>query len=373
LGRFDEDAATDSARAIQDYNQNVEQANRDGKLAQKEANDKYRQKELEDERKFQEDMRKLQEDFLYGLEDALRERDARQVLRLIDKYNMDKTAMENENALRKAAASENKALEDADKKTQLDEKLRVMAEEQTLKMQRMADDSKLKRDRMEEDHKLEMARMQEQLTERLQLAADKMAEELGLNAEGAKAIFDLLSEYYGTDGALAKLTEGGYAAMLGNASGFLGALQGIVGQYQGIMAGMAGGAGAASTLGARSSYYSTSGLNNAPVSTYGLDQNKDDEYIPGYAKGGQFIATRPRKIMVGEGGQPELVQITPMSQIATGQGGSSGANGINGFSGQNGQTQISVSVDLSPDLEARVVNKSLDGMTDVISKVRRSK
>jgi len=366
LARFDQDALTDQNRAIQDYNLNVAQAVRAGNVAKKEANDKYHQKELEDERKFQESMRKLQEDFLYNLEDALRERDARQVLRLIDKYNMEKEAAINENSIRKEAAAENQKIEESERKAQLDEKLRVMAEEQALKMQRMNEDSALKRKRMEEDHLLEMNRMREQMDERLQEAANKMAEEYGLNAEGAQAIYDLLSKYYGTDGALAALTDQGYNAMLGKAQGFLTTLSGVIAQYSAMVASISGGFGGGYSPGM--AQYGISPHGSVTPPSGGGSSN-----VKAYAKGGQFVATRPQQIMVGEGGQPELVQVTPMSQIANGINSTSGQNGANGLSGQNGNTQISVSVDLSPDLEARVVNKAMDGTANVISKIRRGK
>lgn len=349
LARFDEDAARERLDIIEDYNLNVAQAIRKAKLSQKEANDKYRQKELEDERKFQEQMRQLQENFLYNLEDALRERDARQVLRLIDKYNMEKQALINENELRKKAAEENKQREDEERKSNLEETLRTLAEEHAIRLQRFDEESAIKRQRMEEDHAIEMERLRAQLDERIQEAANKIAEEYNVNAEGAQAIYDLLNEYYGTDGALAQLTASGYASMLGQANGFLSALTGVISQYSSMMS------AAATIMPAQQSLYDA--------------YNQPGDY-EGYAKGGQFIATRPKKIMVGEGGEPELVTVTPLSQLGTGQNGISGANGLNG---NNGQTQISVMVDLSPDLEARVIEKSLDGAAEVISQVRRSK
>ena len=159
--------------------------------------------------------------------------------------------------------------------------------------------------------------------------------------------------------------------MLGNAQGFLDQLAGIIGQYQGLMAGMAhplqpvyNGAGA--TPHPLQPVYNGAGATpDAPPPPSGP--------FSGYAKGGQFVATRPQKIVVGEGGQPELVQITPMSNIAKGINGKGGISGANGYNGNSGQTQISVSVDLSPDLEARVINKAMDGTADVISKIRRVK
>jgi hypothetical protein len=44
---------------------------------------------------------------------------------------------------------------------------------------------------------------------------------------------------------------------------------------------------------------------------------------------------------------------------------------LNGGGGVNGQ--IRVVVDLSPDLEGRIVEKSMDGVADVMARVGRSK
>jgi hypothetical protein len=131
-------------------------------------------------------------------------------------------------------------------------------------------------------------------------------------------------------------------------------LFGIIAQYNAALAGAAGSSGSSGNY----NWVTAGGGGGEPLAL---------------AEGGQFIATRPQKILVGEGGQPELVQVTPLSQIASGQAAANGAGGINGLGGANGQTQISVMVDLSPDLEARVINRSLEGAADVIAQVRRGK
>jgi hypothetical protein len=211
------------------------------------------------------------------------------------------------------------------------------------------------------------------MDERLLEAANKMAEELGLNQEGAQAIYDLLQSYYGTDGSLAALTSQGYAAMLANAQGFLGGLMGIVGQYQGLMAGMAGmqiyQQSERGSLSAASPFLGSSsgagGTQNPPV------QNRPTpgpNRIPQYASGGQFIATRATPFIAGEAG-PEMVTVTPLSQIMD----SASITGQAGTRGAAGQTQISVTVDLSPDLEARVIDNALEGASNVIAQVRRAK
>jgi hypothetical protein len=45
------------------------------------------------------------------------------------------------------------------------------------------------------------------------------------------------------------------------------------------------------------------------------------------ATGADFIADRPTRLLVGEGGQGERVQVTPLSQGGGGSSSSTGANG----------------------------------------------
>lgn len=364
LGRFDQDTLREREDMVEDYNLNVLQTQRQFALRRKEAEDKYRQREIQDERRFQEQMRQLREKFLYNLEDALRERDARQVLRLIDQYNMERQALINENALRKKDQAEQQQQERDQLKAEEAERLRVMAEEFALKMQRYDEESAIKRQRMEEDHAIEMARLKEQQAEIIEAAAYKIAEEYGLNEQGAQALYNLLNQYYGSSGALATLTANGYNSMLMQASTFLSQIATVIAQYQGMMAGAA----------ASISPYSSPGGGYIPGG-YSSPQNTTPmggRIIPGYAEGGQFVATKPRVIAVGEGGESELVTITPLSQLGSMRN-IQPVNGMNGMDGRNGQTQITLDMNLSPDLEARVVRKSMDGTAAVIERINRSK
>lgn len=359
LSRFDEDTAREREQIVEDYNLNVEQTTRQFALRRQEAEEKYRQRELEAERRFQENLRQLREKFLYNLEDALRERDARQVLRLIDSYNMEKDQMIREEQLRKQAAAEQHALEMAELKREEEERLRVMAEEFQLKIQRYDEESAIKRQRMIEDHAIEMQKLEEQKEEILQKAAEKIAEEYGLNAEGAKALYDLLAKYYGSDGALAQLTAQGYSAMLGQSTAFLAQIAAVIAQYQSMLSAVA------------SNPFLPTGI--TPAGTTPTPIGNSPQGTQGYASGGQFVATKPRNILVGEGGEPELVTVTPLSKLASMRSHSQAVNGADGLDGRNGDFRIALDMNLSPDLEARVVQKSLDGAATVVERINRGK
>ena len=91
----------------------------------------------------------------------------------------------------------------------------------------------------------------------------------------------------------------------------------------------------------------------------------------GLAEGGSFLATTPRTIKVAEN-RPELITATPLGRpgadinklfMQSGNGGDS--------SGMGGQLELELT--LSPDLEARIVRKSLDNAANVVMKINRSK
>ena len=89
----------------------------------------------------------------------------------------------------------------------------------------------------------------------------------------------------------------------------------------------------------------------------------------GLAEGGSFLATTRQNIQVAENG-PELIQATPLGRIGADvnklfmqaamnkQGG-----------GERGMLELGVT--LSPDLETRIVRKSLDEAAEVVMKVNR--
>jgi hypothetical protein len=98
-----------------------------------------------------------------------------------------------------------------------------------------------------------------------------------------------------------------------------------------------------------------------------------------YATGGSFIASKPTLIEVGEGGESEVVTITPMSQLRSGManiGTSSSAMSYPvGYAAKDGgsENKIVLEMYLSPDLEARVVSTTLGEAADVFMDIIRSR
>jgi hypothetical protein len=79
----------------------VQEAIRKAAFRREDAERKFRERQISAERKFQEKLRQLRENFLLDLEDAVRERDARQIIRLTRQFNLRRTQMVREEKLNK--------------------------------------------------------------------------------------------------------------------------------------------------------------------------------------------------------------------------------------------------------------------------------
>jgi hypothetical protein len=79
----------------------------------------------------------------------------------------------------------------------------------------------------------------------------------------------------------------------------------------------------------------------------------------GFAEGGTLIANRPTTVTFGEKG-PEAATFSPLGRVGMDEG-KTFVSGDGG--GQSGK--MSIELLLSPDLEARIIDKSFGGMADV--------
>lgn len=333
MDRMLEDYNRSKERAQQDYNNDVQRTMEDFARKRKEAEQKYRDKEKDAEAKFQEQMRQLREKFLFNLEDALHERDARQVLRLIRQYNMDKQAMINEEALRRDSAVKEHQEEMERLRQEEADRLAQMEEEFKIKQQRAKEDYDLKVARENEEHKTDMDRLKEQIDERLKTFADKLAEELGLREGGAEEIYKVLQKYYGAGGYFDGLYDYSAKSMVSRAQQMMSLLQQIMSQYAQM----------------------TSAISGTPMLIPGLKVPKIPTIIP------PGIGSSPR--FEGKSASMSLSAIRPTALATSGLTGA--ASPMSG--------QLGVEILLSPDLEARIVENSVNNVADVITKVRRTK
>lgn len=329
--------------AQRDYNQKVEDIERDSNQSIAEAQEDAQQQERDREAEHLQRLRELREKFLFDLEDALHARDARQVLRLIRQYNADKSNLE-----------ERFKLEQEESKQKLQLKIQEIEEEKQLKLeaarreyeeklveiaigeQREREEAAIWRSRQLQDariwHQRQLQENREFLRRKLRDIAEALAAELNMNNAAAQALVGMWGS------AIAAINANVLTLSLPNGQ-------------QGTQV---VGSGAVTTWnGGDWGGYSPGNLSN----------------IPGFAEGGTFIATRPTNIMAGEKGA-ERIDVTPLS----GRGNNVGrVFGDRNAMGADGGGFIKLEMLLSPDLEARVVDTSLENVSVTLERIMNSK
>lgn len=353
MERMGEDHLRDMRDMRLDYERDVEDTLRDFNRKRADLDQKYRNNEIDNEAKFQEQLRQLREKFLFSLEDALRERDARQVLRLISQYQMDRQAAINEHNLARADRQRRHAEEMQDIAQQREDKLRELEEEYEIKRQRAEEDYQIKHDRARQDHEQTMAEIRQEIEERLQEFARAIGEEYGLKEDGVNAIYDLLNKYYGPGGMIDGLYAYSNASMIANAQAMLAAVQQIVGQYLGM-------------LGSQPIPMDLSGIQTTGRSAGNLGGSTGKKSAGKQAQGGTYLATQPTEAVFGEAG-PEIASFIPVSRL----GPSNPLASLMGGGDMGGKLEIALL--LSPDLEARITSNTLDKAGSIVTKIIRSK
>lgn len=325
------DAERDYANKISDINRNYAEKIASIEAAQWEARQQARVDEEQREREFQNKMQELKEKFLMDLDDALHERNARQILKLIKQYNLDKTQMERQHAIEEQNARET-------------ERIREESYERQKKAAQEA------RDRELEDAKLDFERKMEEL----KIQEDREVEAAVLKAN--RKLQDLEKENLDRNTLIAaglvndfNLTQ----SMLGQIDQLFTDHYGYVtGVYQAMMAMLS----QPIQLGAVTTSGTTTGT-LPPAGGIGGTEN------PGM--GGSNASSDLRSKFGGLSKLP-IISRTKMdtNRVFSGMGGS-GRNGRDGA--------LTIDLTLSPDLEARVVKNTMDKTADVITKIRRSK
>lgn len=330
IARNTEEKKQDAAR---DYAQKVEDINRDAAQAIAEAQNDFRQKELDREQEYQNKLRELREKFLFSLEDALHARDARQVLRLIRQYNLDKNNLAERHKLDKAQSKIDLAqkIEDLERERQLklenakreyDEKLQEIA----IGERRALAEAALWHSRALSDarvwHNRQLQEQRQYLQRKLQDIAAALAKELEMNGKAAQAVIDTWNK------ASAGATLSGSANNIGSGGSYVPGAGGFGGTYDSLTSGAA--------------------------------------YGGGFAEGGTLIARKPTLAMFGERGD-EAVQFTPLNR--------QGRNINQLFGDRSGVTggggSLALRIGMSPGLIAEIVDTTLDNVATTIEHIRR--
>lgn len=323
------DAERDYANTVRDILASYSQKINEIRADEAEANAKARNDELEREAEFQNKMLELKENYLMDLDEALHERDARQILRLMKQYNLDKAQAEREHEL-----DNQKAQRDAAERKREFARRRQEAEaERKAKLAEAAQDLKDKLAKLQADEEAErraanlayerkMQDLQREMHNRLALVAAALVQEFNLTKQGLDAIYQLYMHYYG---AISQIYEAMQRMLQG---------QGAIGGGGGTGGGGGGGG------------YK-------------------------YAEGGTMIADRPTTVTFGEGQGLEMATFTPLNK--TGRDVNKLFTNLSGQGGGGMDGTLEVDVTLSPDLEARIVKRSMDETAGIITRVKNSK
>jgi len=267
------------------------------------------------------EIRQLEERYLLDLEDAVRDRDARQVLNLQRRFNLEKKQRQEDYNLRQKRLKENFSIE-----------------MQEIEFQRQ-------RRRQERD-------LLEQLKNRLEALQAAADAEVAIQQDMLDRFVDALNETYGTDGPWVQYHQAAVETAQ-NAATEIHKAQGQIieslSQTEGaIRAHVRFQEEAAQRVNqAWASRYT--GLAGETVNLYGSTARQ---------RGGTVFATSPTNIMAGEG-RPERVDITPLS-AGTGQP-SAGFRG-----GGGGRVEIDLNVDASELLMVEVADQTMNDMADVL-------
>lgn len=309
-----------------DYQEDIGKVLRDEQNNLADAQKKYRLAELKAEEDFQEKMLRLREKFLFDLDDALRERDAKQVLRLIKEFNLQSQQMEREKNLEQDQRKRAFDAEIQDIQNQTARKLAELKIEYEQRMKELAIQKQRERDDAQVWYEREIEDAKRQ--------RDRKLEELraGLDAE-YKMLYDA---------AMAKLELAYFTAEAFNAAWSM--LYLLPGSSMGGYLPYPGGGGSGSKQ------YGDGG-------GYGAKQ---------YGEGGTMIAKRPTMAIFGERG-PEVASFAPLHRIGRDEGKVFGGRLPGGAS----QSSVSIELLLSSDLEHRIVDASLDATSEVVIRTLR--
>ena len=348
------------ADEITNYNLRVADAQRDAAFRREEAERKYRERELKDERKFQEKLRQLRENFLFDLEDAVRERDARQIIRLIRQYNLRRDQMVREEKLSKD--DKQSAFEEDLRQIefQRQERLRQLAVEHSRRLKEIDIQAERERTKAALEFQRRQADEQERWNKQKEERNERLAEQLAdldtATQERINKIISGLQEEYGLTNeqldAIALLWENTY--------GPDGRIDVAIGYTLARMAQLL------AWMNLMKAQQQAFKFANIPPGGY-LGTPPDD--AGGQAKGGTIIARKPTVALFGEAG-PEMATFTPLNNLAetTPFGGQAPEGARDSKMGK-----LRLEMLLSPDLEARIVDDTLNEVADVIYTIERER
>jgi hypothetical protein len=349
LEDLDEEYRRKAIDAEEDYRRKVEDINRDAERDIARIKENHREQDQRDEERYQLQLWELRMRFLMDLEDALHARDARQVIRLQKQYALDKEALRRKHELegREREDSQRNELEDIERRRQ-----ERLADARLEYEQKLADQRVAKQRELEDLatwYAREQADIEEAQKRKMETLLKGWIDEQKITEANASEVYKILQKYFGPGGMTDALYQYMMDSLVASTQNAVNAAMSSM-PTLGIVGGGVGGGG------------HTVPLTSSPPTTSTRGGR-------GKAEGGTLIATRPTNVLFGEAGA-EAATFTPLTRIGRNEGkvdvsGSLDALGMDG--------KIAVDLYLSPDLEARVVENSMNGVAEAIVKINRTK
>lgn len=336
----------------------------------------------------QKDIYQLEERFLLDLEDAVRNRDARQVLQLQRRFSLEKKNREEDFNMRTKRRKEDlsfelqdiafaRAMRRQDRILAFNEEMDDLAAQERLRKEQV----RLRAKRQEDD-------LLEQIKNRLLALTESAEGELAIEKELLDALVEALIDTYGDDGPWVQWHEVAVDVTENAARGIANANEQIVSNLvqteraitqhlrnvydAAVMAErFASSFGSYFESEGGKTPYSTEpgpvldviGTTEEQVAEYfadlraALDEGKYRAAMSRRQRGGTVFATSPTGFIAGEGGRPERVDITPFSQ-STGKPSA-------GFRTAGDKITIDLNVEASEMLKVEVADHTMGEIADV--------
>ncbi|MHA2219375.1 MAG: hypothetical protein ACXACY_25965, partial [Candidatus Hodarchaeales archaeon] len=324
----------------------VNEAIRQANFRREDAERKFRERELKSERRFQEKLRQLRENFLLNLEDAVRERDARQIIRLTRQFNLRRSQMIREEKLNKTDRQNQFQEELRQIERQKQERLRQLAIEHQRRLESIALQAERERDKAQLDFERRQADEDARFIEENEKRRERRDEQLSDLEEDLQERFDALFEALGKEAELTDEQVNAIAKLYESVYGSGGRIDIALQNYQQQLL-------ITEALVKRLNLF-IGQMTPLPLLT-GAQPGDTLDFAGPQAEGGTIIARKPTVAVFGEAG-PEMATFTPLNKLGAG-GGAAITPMDAGNMSRDGHIRLEML--LSPDLEARVVDNTL--------------
>jgi hypothetical protein len=363
IHEIEEEEKEEILKARKELEEGIADANKDYNEKLAEANKEYRDNEIKAQKDYQEELRRLRDQFLFDLEDALRARDASQVMRLIRKYNLDKAQLDREREEEKAEKAKEHQEEIADLKKERADKIKELQQEFAERLAEIKEQAEKERKEASEERAKEMAEAKAAYEEDKKEREKEHAEEIKelkkhLEERIAELTTALGLEYDLTDRELRDLGLL-YERLFGKG----GKLEGYYEYFAGVSSSVT-----------EKVLYDVNEIKNAWDTAIDLFQEMQELTanpetlpgspgslenptggVPGYASGGRLVATRPTLALFGESGIGEVAEFTPLNQV--------------GSSNNGGKANIKIT--LAKGLIAEIVDNTMGQIGDIQLEMQR--